>query len=221
METSNIQEMWKQHENLLKSTRKLNTALLKEVKLEKVRSRLKSLLYLPVSTLIFYTIVASYGLYFTFVQSGTWYFAFSGAVVSLFSVLYIMVSIRQLKLILSVDYNAPVLILQKDISRIKSVVVTNLRIAAWLLPFGPFVGLFIIKALVGFDITTIIDINMLTSFGIVTILLEIIALLIARFLRPQNSNKKRVNWLLQGSGSQVDEALGFLNQVKEFENEAN
>jgi hypothetical protein len=221
METSNIIEIWKQHENLLENTRKLNITLLKEVKLEKVRSRLKNLLFLPVSTLIFYTIVASYGLYFTLMQSGTWYFAFSGAVVSLFSVLYIMASIRQLKHILSVDYNAPVLILQKDISRIKSVVVTNLRIAVWLLPFGPFVGLFIIKALFNFDITTIIDLNMITSFGIVTILLEIAALLIARYLKPQNSNKKRVNWLLQGNGSQVDEALGFLNQIREFENKTN
>jgi len=32
-------------------------------------------------------------------------------------------------------------------------------------------------------------------------------------------NKGWVNWLLQGSGSQVNEALGFLEQVSAFKTE--
>jgi len=65
----------------------------------------------------------------------------------------------------------------------------------------------------------ILSYNIIVSFGIVTILLEIISLLLLRALRPKNINKKWLNWLLQGSGSQVEEALGFLGQIREFEKE--
>lgn len=219
MENVNIQEIWNQHGILLEKTRKLNESLLQEVKLGQAKSSLKSLLFLPISTLLFYLIAASYGLYFTIVNWETWYFAFSGAVVIFFSLLFIASSIRQLKQILSIDYEAPVLKLQKDTSQIKISVVYNLKIVAWLLPFTPFIGLFLVKALFNFDLTQIINYRMIISFGIVTIILEVLSLFILHALRLKNINQKWLHWLLQGSGSQVDEALGFLNEMEEFEEE--
>jgi hypothetical protein len=219
MENVNIHELWKQNEALLDSTRKLNATLLREVKLDKAKSSLRSLLFLPISTLIFSLFAASYALYFAVVNWGTWYFMFSGAVVSLFSVMLVVSSVRQLQQILSVDYNAPIVKLQKDISKIKFSVVTNLRIGAWILPFSPFIALFIMKALFRFDMVEVLNYHMVVSFGIATIILEALSLMVLRALRPKNINKKWLNWLLQGSGSQVDEALGFLKQIDEFEEE--
>ncbi|MCW0483064.1 hypothetical protein [Gaoshiqia sediminis] len=219
MENLNIQEIWNQHGILLEKTRKLNESLLREVKLGQAKSSLKSLLFLPISTLLFYLIAASYGLYFTVVNWETWYFAFSGAVVTFFSLLFIASSIRQLKQILSIDYQAPVLKLQKDTSRIKVSVVYNLKIAAWILPFAPFIGLFLVKALFNFDLIQIINDGMIVSFAVVTIILEILSLFVLRALRPENISQKWLNWMLQGSGSQVDEALGFLTEIEEFEKE--
>jgi hypothetical protein len=218
MENLTIQELWKQNEAFLESTRKLNRSLLKEVKTEQAKSSLKGLLFLPVSTLIFYISTASYGLYFTSIHLETWYFAFSGLVVTLFSILFVVSSIKQLKQILSVDYNAPVLNLQKDISKIKTSVIHNLRIAAWLLPFAPFVGILFIKAVFNFDLAAQINYNIIYTFGGITIVLEILSILVLRALRQKNINRKWVNWLLQKSGSQVDEALGFLEQIDDFEN---
>jgi flavoprotein len=37
-----------------------------------------------------------------------------------------------------------------------------------------------------------------------------------RKLNPKNADKKWLNWLLQGSGSQVNEALEFLKEIDEF-----
>jgi len=219
MENLSVQEIWKQNEMLLEHTRKLNVTLLREVKLDKAKSSLKGLLFLPVSTMVFFIIAASYAMYFTVENWGTWYFMFSGVVVAVFSVMLVVSSIRQLKQILSVDYNAPVLQLQTDISKIKISVVYNFKIAAWLLPFGPFIGLFFFKALFNFDMMELVNYNMIISFGVVTIVLEVLSLLILRALRLKNINKKWLNWLLLGSGSQVDEALEFLNQIDEFEKE--
>lgn len=219
MDISNIQEIWKQYETQLNSARELNITLLKEVKLDNAKSSLKSLLFLPISTIFFFVSVTSYAMYFTIIYPGTWYYKFSGAVVIFFSLLYILSSIKQLKLILSVDYNTPVVKIQADIAQIKTSVVTNLRIAAWLLPFSPFIGLFFFNTLFNFDLMVLVNYNMMISFGVIIIFLEIISLMLLRALRPKNINKKWLNWLLKGSGSQVDETLNFLNQIKEFETE--
>ncbi len=217
MKNLEIQEIWKQNEALLNRTIKVNVDLFKEVKLDKAKSSLKGLLFLPVSTLVFYLITASYGMYFMVTNFDTWYFVFSGAVVALFSAMFVISSIKQLYQILSIDYNDPILKLQKDISKVKLSVIHNLRIAAWLLPFGPFVGLFLVKALLGFDVMTLVNFAMVISFGVVTVILEIISLLILKGLRAGNINKNWLNWFLKGSGNQVDEALGFLQQIETFE----
>ena len=220
MENLNLLEIWKQNESLLDQSIKLNTKLLKEVKLDQAKSSLQRLLFLPVSTLVFFILAASYSLHFAVTHHATWYFAFSGAVVTFFSLLFILSSARQLRQILSIDYHAPVVKLQKRMAQIKVSVVHNLRIAAWMLPFSPFIGLFFFKVLFEVDLAAAVNFNTLVVVGVLTIVLEMISLVIQRALRPKNINKKWLNWFLQGSGSQVDQALGFLNQLRDFEDEA-
>lgn len=217
MENLSIQHIWEQNEKALEKTRKLNLSLLREIKLDKARSSVKKLLFLPISTLIFYSILGGYALYFTATQWGIWYFMLAGGAVAYFSIWFALSSIRQLKIILSLDYETPVIRLQEDLAHLKVAIVHNLRIGAWSLPFGPFVGLFFFKALFDVDLMGLLNYTMIVSFGIVTIVLEIISLLLLRALRPKNINKKWLNWLLQGSGSQVTEAMGFLDQIMEFQ----
>ena len=217
MEHIDIQEIWKQNEVLLEQSRKFNVELLKEVKIDKAKSSLKGLLFLPISTLLFYTLVASYAMYFAVVNYDYWYFIFSGLVITFFSVWFIISSIKQLKIILSLDYNKEIIKIQEDLSKIKLAIVKNLRIAAWLLPFGPFIGLFLVKAILNIDLMEIIDFKMLITFGVTTVVLEIISFLILRALRPKNINKKWLNCLLMGNGSQVNDAIDFLQDIKTFQ----
>jgi len=217
MEHIDIQEIWKQNEVLLEQSRKFNVELLKEVKIDKAKSSLKGLLFLPISTLLFYTLVASYAMYFAVVNYDYWYFIFSGLLITFFSVWFIISSIKQLKIILSLDYNKEIIKIQEDLSKIKLAIVKNLRIAAWLLPFGPFIGLFLVKAILNIDLMEIIDFKMLITFGVTTVVLEIISFLILRALRPKNINKKWLNCLLMGNGSQVNDAIDFLQDIKTFQ----
>jgi len=214
-----IIEIWKKHETQLNEHRELNLALLREIKVENAKSSLKKLSFLPLSTIVFFTFMAIYALFFAVREWESWYFAFSGAVVALFSVLLVIVSIRQLKLIFSIDYSNPVLELQRDISKIKSAVVDNLRIATLLLPFSPFIGIFLQKVFFNLDLPVLIGSGSFAFFGIITILLGVVSFFLFKALRPKNMNKGWVNWLLQGSGSQVNEALGFLEQVSAFKTE--
>ncbi len=218
MENLNIQDIWKQNEQLLDRTRKLNGQLLRELKMDKAKASLKRLLFLPISTLVFYSILSSYALCFMVNHWGTWYFMLAGGAVAFFSTWLLISSIQQIKRILSLDYDAPILTLQSNLALLKTNIIQNLRIAAYLLPFGPFVGLFFFKVVFNVDLMQVLDYNMIVSFGVITIVLEVLSLLLLRALRPKNSHERWLNFLLQGSGSQVDEALGFLEQIKEFEN---
>ena len=109
--------------------------------------------------------------------------------------------------------------IQKKLASLKTAIIQNLRIAAWFLPFGPFVGLFVCKALFDMDLMALLDFNMIVSFGITTILLEVVSLLILKALHPNRMNKKWLNWLLQGSGSQVNDALEDLKSIENFQTE--
>ncbi|SDW33216.1 hypothetical protein SAMN05444411_101496 [Lutibacter oricola] len=217
MEHIDIQDIWRQNEMILEQNRKFNIELLKEVKIDKAKSSLKNLLFLPISTLLFNTLVASYALCFTVLNYEFWYFVFSGLMISFFSIWFVISSIKQLKLILLVDYKNEILTIQEDLSKIKIAVVKNLRIASYLLPFGPFIALFLFKAILNIDLMEVLDFKMLVSFGISTVVLEIISLVVLRALKPKNINKKWLNWLLMGNGSQVNDAIVFLDDIKTFE----
>lgn len=219
MENITLQEIWKQNEAFLDKTRLLNIHLLKQVKTAKVKSSIRSLLFLPISSIIFYVLVASYAVYFMIVNSESAYLMVSGAIIAFFSVLLIISSIKQLKQMLSIDFSKPITEMQTKISQMKLSIVTNFKIAAWFLPFAPFSGLFFFKALLNLDLTPIINNHVMIALGIITVLLEIASILILRALRAQNIDKKWMNCLLKSSGSQLDDALNFLNEIKEFEKE--
>ena len=216
MNDSKMQALWAQHETQLQQTRRLQLDLLREVKLDKARSTLRSLYFLPASTLAFFTYLAGYAAYFTAQNLQVWYFAFAGLLVTSVSVAFCWSSIRQLQRLVSLDYQAPIVQLQGDLSRLKTSVVTNLRIAAWVLPFGPFVGLFVAKSLLGIDLAELTNSAVLVSLGMVTLILEVGVMLILRAFRQKNLDRPWINWLLQGNGSQIDEAQRFLEQIEAF-----
>jgi hypothetical protein len=219
MENKNIEALWRQNEIQLAGTRNPDLTLLKKVELHNARKSVQSLLFLPLGTLLFYTLSAGYAFYFISTNWEVWYLAFSGAVVAFFSLLLSAVSIRQLRLISMLNYDAPVLRLQSQLSKLKLLLLSNLRIAAYMLPFGLFIGLFVVKALWAFDPVVFISRETIIGFAVLSIVLQLLSLLLLRALRSKNINKPWMRRLLKGSGSQLDEALGFLQEIETFEKE--
>lgn len=217
MNINYIQDIWKQHETALIESRELNITLLKEIKIDKAKSSLRRLLYLPISSTVFYSFVLVASLGFIIDNWSVWHLALSGTVISLFSFSFIVLSIKQLWQILSIDYDTRIVTLQKNISLIKSSVIDNLRLANWIIPCFPFVTIFLFKVLWDVDIVANLSHQMLYVYGAIIVLLVVVSTVISLLLKPQNSNKKWMRWLLQGSGSQVDEAVAFLEEVRAFE----
>lgn len=217
MNDNYIQSIWKQHEAALEENRALNVQLLREIKVDKAKSSLRRLLYLPISSMIFYSFILIVSLGFIIANWSVWYLALSGVVISIFSLLFVLLSIKQLWQILSVDYDTHIVSLQKNISLIKSSVIDNLRLSNWIIPCFPFVLIFLFKVLWDVDMVANLSNQMLYVYGAIIFSLVIVSFMISRVLKPSNSNSKWMTWLLHGSGSQVDEAVAFLEEVRAFE----
>ena len=112
MDIDQLRNAWQQQEEKLEATRALNVKILKELK-EHTKSKIKRLLYLPVSTLLFCCFIICYATIFIISNFGTWYFVFSGIVILFFAFAFVFSSIHQLRIILSLDYPQPITILQR------------------------------------------------------------------------------------------------------------
>ena len=184
--------------------------------MEHTKSKIKRLLCLPVSTLLFCCFIICYATIFIISNFGTWYFVFSGIVILFFAIAFVFSSVHQLRIILSLDYQQPITILQRELSKLKLSVIYNLKIAAAVLPFSPFIGIFTIKAILNFDITEIISLRQVLIFAGITVILQLISLFFSAKLSAKNKDKNYMNWLLKANGSQINEAKSFLSEIEDF-----
>lgn len=214
-----LQQAWARHERKLDQNLKLNLELLRKVNLKSTRSKLRQLVWQNSLTAIFYVFAALYFINFAADHRPVWYFMLSGLALAGWSVAIAIAAIKQLRLILMIDYSGPVTELQKKLSYIKIVIIKNLRLAGWALPFHMAFMVVTLKILFGIDIIRNGDPDWLMWNGILAVGFFGVAIFFHRKLSPANVDKKWINWLIQGSGSQVGEALEFLKEIEKFEKE--
>ena len=216
MDIEQLRDAWQNQEQKLEATRSLNIAVLKELKLDKAKSKINQLLFLPISSLLFFILLIGYAVQFLIRNLEIWYFTFSASIILLFSFAFVFSSVRQLHGILSLDYQQPITILQRQLSNLKLSILINLKIAAAILSFSPFVGIFVLKVLFDFDATEFISLQQIWIFAGITIILQILALFFSAKLKSKKTGKNYLNWLLQGNGSQIEEAKSFLAEIEDF-----
>ena len=220
MDISNVQQTWNRLEQDLEKINRLNLERLREVNLDRAQSKLKSLVWQQVITIAFYVLAGSYFLHFSVTHWENWHYLASGGILSAWSFIASASSVYQLQLILTIDYSMPVLQLQKQLMKIKTAIIKNLRIGVWMLPFYLAFVVWISNVLLGIDFIEVADESALAWNVILSVFLIPLAWWMHRKLNPKNTDKQWLNWLLQGSGSQVNEALVFLRKIDEFEKES-
>lgn len=219
MDLSHLQQTWNRFEQKLDQNRQLNLHLLRKVNLEKTKSKLSSLIWQQELTIIFYLMAGSWFIYFSAAHWGNWTSVFSGGILAVWSFIGTASAIYQLQLILNLDYSKPVIQLQKKLMTLKTSIIKNLRLAGWILPFYMAFVVVGFQVLFGVDIIREMEPHVLVWNGIFSVSLIFVSLWIHKKLSPINADKDWLNWLIQGSGSQVNEALEFLKEINEFENE--
>ena len=219
MDLMKLQEAWARHETILGKNRKLNLELLRKVNIKSTQSKVKQLVWQSGATIAFYSVTALYFMKFTADHWPVWYFVLSGLAVTGWSLAIAFGSANQLRLMLAIDYSRPVTELQKTIAKIKLKIIKNLRLAGWTLPFYWAFMIVAFEVLFGIDIIKQNDRAWLIWNGVLSIGFIGLAIFIHQKLREENIDKKWINWLLQGSGSQLSEAQGFLKEIEDFEKE--
>lgn len=220
MELTNLQQTWNRFEQKLDQNRRLNLKLLRKVSLDKAKSKMSGLIWQESIAIFFYTLAGLWFMYFSATHWDKWHYVVSGAILALWSFIASARAVHKLQLILSVDYSMPVLQLQKSLMNIKISIIKNLRMAGWLLPFNMAFIIVGFEVFWGIDLLTEAEPEFLLWNGILSIGLIFVAGWIHMKLNPKNADKDWLNWLIQGSGSQVNDALEFLNEIDEFEKES-
>jgi hypothetical protein len=214
IDIENLQNTWSKHEEKLQKSINLNLELLKRVNVKSARSKMTSLIWINALTLVFYQVVMWYFVYYSVIRWPIVQFVIAGLLLAVWSGIISYGAIRQLKLILEIDYASPVTIVQKQLQKVKIAIVHFLRMALMILPFHMVFIIVINDILFNVDIINLADpVWMILQ----TLILIIPTIWIYRNLSPKNANKKWVNWLLRGNGSQINEAENYIKEIEEFE----
>ena len=213
-DSNNIQNTWLKHEEKLEKSISLNLEILRRINVKSARSKMVGLILINILTLVFYQVVMWYLIYFTAIRWPEIQFLIAGSLLVTWSAIISYGAIKQLKLIYEIDYAGPVTVVQKQLQKVKIAIVHFLRMAIMILPFHMAFLIVISELFLNVDIVKVADpIWMIAQ----TVVLIFPTIWIYRNLSPKNVNKKWINWLLRGNGSQINEAQKFMLEIEKFE----
>lgn len=216
MKIEDYQNLWQDLENSVEQNWKLDMDVLRQENLNKASSKLKNLFRVKLFILCFFLVVFAY-LAVLIVK----YLPTIATVVTLASfefwiLIVICVLIYELFLINKFDYNDPLPILLKRLSLIKLSTIRLLRTGTLILPFNTILlGYYIIFGENMIGVIMLNGIDWLLTISLVFSML--VSIWSFRKLSPKNAKKKWMYKLLSGNGSQVIDAIYFMNQIRSME----
>lgn len=175
MDLDEMKLAWNELNRRIEESDALNANLRREIKLDKAQSALRRWIWLPLGELAFALVgciwaggflAENYGL----ALLGPWG-AMPSVVLFVLSIFSMAAAVRQLVVIGSIDYSAPVLVIQRQLfhARRLRIRLTQWSLLAWL-PLWPFFVIFLAQVLLEFDIYRRFGVAWLASnviFGLV------------------------------------------------------
>ena len=218
MELDNLKELWAGIDQKLDRNWQLNLEIIRRTNLDKARNKMRSLTWIISITLAFYILVTLFFVRFTVANWGNLQFMATGIVLGGWSVWICFASIRELNAISKIDYAAPITVLQKQLIDLKLMIIRTLRIVGWIFPFSFAFMILFFKVLFNVDIVAKAPMDwVIWNLIIYLVLFVPLSLWIHTKLHPRNANKKWMHKLLQGNGSQINDAVDFLKEIEDFE----
>jgi hypothetical protein len=217
MELEQLKQIWTKQEEKIDRNWQLNIEILRNTNLDKAKSKMNNLTWVTAITLSFYLLMALFFLIFTLKNSETLHFALSGGVLTIWSLLISTGAIKQLNLIQKIDYADPIPVLQKKLETLKLIILKYVRLAQWIIPLYLAFVVFWFKILFNFDIIANAGKNWLIVQVIISMLFIPLSIWIYQKLHPKNISKKWINTIMKGAGSQISDALDFIDHIERFE----
>jgi len=214
----NLQELWQLNSQEMEKSKALNLLILKKINIQGAKGKLNPLIWINTLTLIFYIATIIFSMSFVYEFKDKLHYVISGSIIALWSLTIVIGAINQLKSILSLDYSEPVLILQKKLIQIKLMGLEYFKLALMIIPFN------LAFIIMGYELFFSVDLlqkeipEWVERHIWISLLLVIPSLWIYQSLSPKNINKKWLKWLMQGTGSQIDEALDLFKEIEDVNN---
>lgn len=213
-----LQKIWAGLDAKLDRNWKLNLELIRQTNLDRVQRKMTNLTWIKSLGLISYLLSLFFFISFTVSNWGTIHIVAAGIILSMWTLAGAITFIRELAMITKIDYAAPITDLQKTLSKIKGTLISHIRVAVWIAPLYFVFIIVFFKVLLGLDIVTIGDQNWIIANVLFSLLVVTPLAIWAHVkLSIKNADKKWMNALLRGNGSQIMDAMGFLKEIQEFE----
>jgi len=215
-----LKQAWSGLEQKLNKNWKLNMALLRTTKLDTAKRKMHNLIWKKSVTLGFYGLFTFLFISYALSRWPVPHQVITGVVLAIWSLSFTITSAKELNLILSIDYSQAIPLVQRQLIEVKMAIIRYLRLGVWILPlYFSFVILFF-DVILGVDIVERGEQTWLISNLLFSVVVFIpVALWIHHKLGPRNAGKKWMNSLLLGNGSQINDALMFLDDIKTYEDE--
>ena len=157
IDIDNLQNTWSKHEEKLQKSIELNLELLKRVNVKSARSKMMSLVWINISTLVFYQFVMWFFVYYTVNHWPQVQYMIAGAILAGWSGVISYGAIKQLKLISEIDYAGPVTLVQKQLQKVKIAIIHFLRMALMILPLHMVFIIVLSELLLNVDLIKVAD----------------------------------------------------------------
>ncbi|GAB3919280.1 hypothetical protein [Larkinella terrae] len=222
MELHELQTMWNEYDKKLDDSLKLNRQLFRELKLDKAKSKLRTLMNVKIAELIVQFIMGGFLIWYMVKSAGKLPFIATALVLLGFVLVGMVLSLKQVFIIKQIKrgYSGAIAPLQKKLEKLKILLVQYVKWSYLPIPLSP------LFTVLGAEIWFKYDFFANKSgdfwwwcFGIGVLLFAFVAWLNHQ-LNQETIKPFWVRNFLNGSGwSQINAANAFLKEIENFEKE--
>ena len=221
MELQDLQDRWTEYDRKLETSLRLNTRILREINLSKADSSLKRLSRLLVFELL--QDLAAVVLLGMFIANhlGEMRFLVPALLLDICAVSFVIRSVRQLAMLHSLDYSAPVMAIQKQLAGLR---IERIRVTKWVLLLCPLLWtpllIVALKGLFGLDAYLFLDGTWLAvNLGIGLAFIPLMLWAARRFAGRWQGSPLFQSLMDDLAGRSLVAAAGFLSALSDFEGE--
>ncbi|MFZ1321121.1 MAG: hypothetical protein WAT71_06150 [Ignavibacteria bacterium] len=218
MDLEKLKTIWDNYDEKLDETLEINRDLIKSLKMEKVRSKLKKFIIYRSLELLFTIFMISLLWDFAVSRIHEIQFVLPAVILSIFFIIGIAGIVRQFVTIGMMDLSGPVIEIQKDLILLKTHILQVIRISILSVPF------YMAYLIIGFEFFFNIDIInqfdelWLAANLIFSLLLVPVSIWLFLKLSYKNFNTRFVKKLLSFfSDVQIINSLNLIEEIREFE----
>lgn len=222
MELHELRQMWSEYDKKLDNSLKLNNQLFRELKLDKAKSKLRSLMNIKIAELIIQLIMGGYLIRYMIRSEGKLPFMITALVLLSFVAVGMLLSLKQICIIEQIKrgYSGAIAPLQKKLERLKILLVQYVKWSYLPIPLSPLFTVLGAEIWFGYDFFT----HKSSDFWMWSIAIGLLLIPFVVWLDYQLSQKRiKPFWaknFLNGSGwSQINAANTFLKEIEDFEKE--